>query len=39
MAGFGGNLVAPGGGGDGVATTPNADRNAVMIAANLIYKF
>jgi len=39
MAGFGGNLVAPGGGGGGVATTPNNDRNAVMIAANIIYKF
>jgi hypothetical protein len=38
MAGFGGNLVAPGGGGTGVTPT-NEDRNAVMIAANIIYKF
>ena len=37
MDGFGGNL-APSGGGKG-GTTPNDDRNAVMIAANIIYKF
>lgn len=41
MNGFGGNLVAPGGGGGGTGGTVStgSDRNAVMIAANIIYKF
>ena len=39
MSGFGGNLVPSSGGGKGGSTTANDDRNAVMIAANIIYKF
>jgi len=39
MAPFGGYLVSPGGGGTGVASTENYKRNAVMVAANIIYKF
>jgi hypothetical protein len=39
MNGFGGNLVAPSGGGTGVSASSGDDRNAVMVAANIIYKF
>ena len=40
MSGFGGNLVpSSGGGSKGGSFSANDDRNAVMVAANIIYKF
>jgi len=38
MSGFGGLLVSPGGGGSGVSSSGDK-HNAVMVAANIIYKF
>jgi len=39
MNGYGGKLVSPGGGGTGGPSVSGDKRNAVMFAANIIYKF